>query len=184
MSASFARGEDPIVGAGHEDFVAGKATVIRVSVDTIIQIDSRWSRLVKESARVQASTQGAVGVPQGSAANPSTDMALALQRVSDMCARVTDQVAAAQLERPALVEAVALLSRSIATQRMRYPSSAREAAIARVDSDECLADLATTTSPDETGRVQRHRGSRALLWATRLRQRTRSDQHVTTESGR
>jgi uncharacterized membrane protein len=172
------RAEDRIDELVREEFVAGEGYAEASIADAITQFESRWSQRVEQPTRDAASGRAAVEELRDSLALSATDTTSALRRVSDVCTRVTDGIAAYRTERSALVEAIARLE-------------VREISLG-VD-DNRLTNPAPAATPRQTWPDHRRKWTGTLpsidrlqpaQSISRLQQRARSAARRTWERGR
>jgi hypothetical protein len=114
--------------------------------DTIVAIHPRWTRLLEQQARIQA-TRDAVDARHTGAESTSIDPAAALHRVAEMCTRVTDGLEALRLERPILGEAIALLKQHSSCRPSPHAGRTAVEDIVIIDDEPALVTR-SVTAPD------------------------------------
>lgn len=141
----------------------------KVLLDVIAQIEWRMTTHLEAYVRTQTSTRAAVGRLEETVTDQATDVAHALQRVADLCVQVTDRIETHRLERPVLVDAIALLARSDITPPDVSPTIVAE--VTSVADDAHAPDPAPARLADQTWLGPSGGGSAVFMSVERLRQR-------------
>jgi hypothetical protein len=168
----FNRAEQRTVEAIRGEVAAGGAHSRTTLADAISQIESRLSVGLEQHARVQTSTQDAVGRLQETVTDSAATVTRALEGVSEVCARVADQIEAHRLERHLLTDAVALLARPVSRPRDVPPRTiVAEPEISIVEDDERAPDPVPTTVTYERWRDPANQTTAVRSSVKRLRER-------------
>ncbi|HTD50053.1 MAG TPA: hypothetical protein VK771_05605 [Acidimicrobiia bacterium] len=170
----FSRAEQQTVEAIRGEVAAGGAHSRTTLADAISQIESRLSDGLEQHARFQTSTQDAVGRLQETVTDSAAKVTRALEGVSEVCARVADQIEAHRLERHLLTDAVALLARPV-SRPLEVPPRAvvtePELAIVEDDEVEPAPDPAPATVTYERWREPIYETTAMRTSVKRLRER-------------
>ncbi|MGO9872477.1 MAG: hypothetical protein ACLPVY_01650 [Acidimicrobiia bacterium] len=153
-----------------------------VLADAITQIESRLVIGLEQHAQIQASTLAAVGSLHEAMIDSATSVNLALDGVAERCAMVADRIEAHRLERPALAEAVALLTRPVAITRDVPSAIVPVAGTAIVAEGDVVPNPVGIKPVDERWRDRANEGDGALTSVQRLRQRAKNAARVWTRA--
>ena len=104
-------------------------------------------------------------------ADSAASVNLALDGAAEMCAKVADRIEAHRLERPALADAVARLTRPVAITPDVPPAIVPAAGTAIVAEGDVVADPVAVKPIDERWRDRPNDGNGMLTSVQRLRQR-------------
>jgi len=170
----FLHGEERTLDAIRGELAAAGVHSRAVLADAITQIESCLVMSLEQHAHTQVSTLDAVASLQETMGDSATTVNLALDGVAEMCAKVADRIEAHRLERPALAEAVALLTRPIAITRDVPSATVPDTGTAIVADADVVPDPVGIKRVDDPWRDRANERNGVLTSVQRLRQRAQN----------